>query len=202
MNQDELIQEMLQIAFERFYETAEWPSLRPVYLAEKRRHPDIDPTLDDFRQYFGLYSGDNPFSLMVWQLARVKGDACQSVLNDFLRVVHFIGQTQLDSADDNPRMTGAAVRNKFPELIDLAYRRVLKLVEREGFILGSGTGGENFDCDIGPETHRYASADSIAAYLAIRDRIFPPPQPATVVTEPPESGEDFITIRGFRPPTS
>ena len=153
-----------------------------------------------FRQYFGLYSGDNPFAPTVRQLSKVEDENCQFVLFDFLRVVRFIGQKQLDSSEDNPHIRAAEVRGKFSQLSDLDFRRVVMLIEREGFILGTGVGGENFDCEIGPETHRYAKADSIAAYLAIRDRIFPPAQPAQVTGEPPDSGEDFVTIRGFKPP--
>src|SRR5258708_33272770 len=127
MTSQDLYHELVEIVFDRFYKSAEWPTLRAVYLTLKRRYPDLGLSEDDLRQYLGVYTHDAPVAFRVKDFAALAEENTKLVLWDFLLVVREIGRKQLDSLEDNPHISASALRSQFTRLNDLDWRRIVTL---------------------------------------------------------------------------
>jgi hypothetical protein len=125
-------------------------------------------------QLVGVYTQNAPITLDIRTLHGIAQRGSQEaewLLFDFLTVIRFIAQKQVESNDDKPRISSADLKAKFPKFSDLDLRRLHETIMGAYYFLGGGTTGDNFDQQISSEAHMFRTVATIPEFLAQWDRV-------------------------------
>jgi hypothetical protein len=185
MDRAEIERRLVEIAFEAFNRTGEWPSVSQVHLKAVRQGIQVQSfdVFQFFNRRAGAATDDFPTTLGVSDLVDLP--EAQWLLNEFVQVVLLSVKKFMEGLDDKPQITSDDLKDTLL-LDDKVIKQLYALIQRSIYLTRGGGGtGTKWQFFIGPDIHFFKDIKDIRDYLAEVERLrfptgaSPEPQPPT-----------------------
>jgi hypothetical protein len=197
MDSQEIERELVEIAFDAFNRTGEWPTVSQVHMKAVRQGIRVQSydVFHFFNRRAGAATDDSPTTLGVSDLVDLP--EAEWLLNEFVHVVLLSVKKFMEGSEDKPQITSDDLRDTLL-LDDKVIKQLYALIQRSIFLTRGGGGtGSKWQFFIGPDIHFFKDVKNIRDYLAEVERLR---FPAVSSSEPEQPTQ--TEIQGSNLPSS